>query len=316
MGKKLIITGAYGFLGSYVKKRFLKGGYRETDLFCPRHKNYNLTRLEDVRRMYNDFKAEQVLHIAADIGGIGYSKNNPGRQYYNNTLMNTFVLDEAMKAGIKKFLGIGSVCAYPKFAPIPFQEDDLWNGYPEESNAAYGLTKKMMLEQSKAYRQQYGFNAIHLVQVNLYGPGDNFDLENSHVIPATIRKIDEAKEKGISEVVMWGDGTPTREFLFVEDSAEAIFQAMQHYDKPDPVNIGTGTDISIQNLVKLIGQLMDYSGDFLWDTTKPNGQPKRRLDVTRAEKEFGFKTKVDFTEGLKKTIEWYYANIKKNNERG
>ena len=316
MGKKLIITGAYGFLGSYVKKRFLKGGYRETDLFCPRHKNYNLTRLEDVRRMYNDFKAEQVLHIAADIGGIGYSKNNPGRQYYNNTLMNTFVLDEAMKAGVKKFLGIGSVCAYPKFAPIPFQEDDLWNGYPEESNAAYGLTKKMMLEQSKAYRQQYGFNAIHLVQVNLYGPGDNFDLENSHVIPATIRKIDEAKEKGISEVVMWGDGTPTREFLFVEDSAEAIFQAMQHYDKPDPVNIGSGTDISIQNLVKLIGQLMDYSGDFIWDTTKPNGQPKRRLDVSRAQKEFGFQTKVDFTEGLKKTIEWYYDNIKKNNERG
>ena len=310
MSKKLIITGAHGFLGSHVKKRFLEGGYRETDLFCPRSKHYNLTRLEDVQRMYNDFKTEQVLHIAADIGGIGYSKKNPGRQFYNNILMNTFVLDEAMKAGADKFLGIGTVCAYPKFTPIPFQENDLWNGYPEETNAAYGLSKKMMLEQSKAYRQQYGFNAIHLLLINLYGPGDDFDLENSHVIPATIRKIDEAKEKGISEVIMWGDGTPTREFLFVEDAAEAIFQAMQQYDKPDPVNIGCGTDISIKNLVEQIAQLMDFSGEILWDTTKPNGQPERRLDVSRAKEAFGFQTKVDFTEGLKKTIEWYYAHRK------
>lgn len=310
MTKKTIITGAHGFLGSHVKERFLAAGYIEDDIFCPRSKDYDLTRLDRVQQVYQDFKAEQVVHIAADIGGIGYSKTHPGSQFYNNMLMNTFVLDEAYKAGVQKFVGIGTVCAYPKFTPVPFKEEDLWLGYPEETNAAYGLSKKMMMEQSGAYRQQYGFNAVHLLLINLYGPRDDFDLEDSHVIPALIRKIDEAKEMGSAEIVMWGDGTATREFLFVEDAADAIYLATERYNKPDPVNIGNGVEISIKELVTTVCDIMEFHGNVVWDTSKPNGQPRRRLDVTRAREEFGFEAKVDLREGLARTIEWYLADLK------
>lgn len=310
MTKRTIITGAHGFLGSHVKERFLVAGYIEDDIFCPRSKDYDLTRLDRVQQMYQDFKAEQVVHIAADIGGIGYSKTHPGSQFYNNMLMNTFVLDEAYKAGVQKFVGIGTVCAYPKFTPVPFKEEDLWLGYPEETNAAYGLSKKMMMEQSGAYRQQYGFNAVHLLLINLYGPRDDFDLQDSHVIPALIRKIDEAKERGSAEIVMWGDGTATREFLFVEDAADAIYLATERYNKPDPVNIGNGVEISIKELVTTVCEIMEFRGNVVWDTSKPNGQPRRRLDVTRAREEFGFEARVDLREGLARTIEWYLADLK------
>lgn len=311
MRKKIIITGAHGFLGSHVKERFLMAGYREEDLFCPHSKDYNLTLLEDVQKLFRDFKADQVVHLAADIGGIGYSKTHPGSQFYNNILMNTFVLDEAYKAGTEKFLGIGTVCSYPKFTSVPFREEDLWNGYPEETNAAYGLSKKMMLEQSKAYRQQYGYNAIHLLLINMYGPRDDFDLQNSHVIPALIRKVEDAKARKLPEIIMWGDGTPTREFLFVEDSAEAIFLALKHYQEPEPINIGNGIEISIKKLVEIVCDIMDYSGKVVWDTSQPNGQPRRRLDVSKAKEKFGFEAKVDFETGLIKTIDWYRNYLKR-----
>ena len=310
MSKPTIITGGHGFLGSHVTERFLEAGYKSTDLFRPRSKDYDLIKQDDVRRMFRDFKAEQVVHIAADIGGIGYSKTHPGSQFYNNILMNTLTLDEAYRAGVKKFVGIGTVCAYPKFTPVPFKEEDLWIGYPEETNAAYGLSKKMMMEQSIGYRQQYGFNAVHLLLINLYGPRDDFDLENSHVIPALIRKIDEAKDKGADEITMWGDGSATREFLFVEDAADAIYLATEKYDKRDPVNIGNGVEISIKDLVSTVCQVMDYKGKINWDTSKPNGQPRRRLDVSRAKDSFGFEAKVDLAEGLRRTIDWYLTDFK------
>ncbi len=305
MGKKTLVTGAKGFLGSHVVERFLQDGYRSQDLLCPTRAEFDLTRLSDVQDLYTSLRPEQVLHIAADIGGIGYSKANPGTQFYNNTLMNTYVLDQAHRAGAVKFLGIGTVCSYPKFTPVPFREEDLWNGYPEETNAAYGLSKKMMLEQSRAYRQQYGFNATHLLMINLYGPRDDFDLENSHVIPALIRKIDHAIKANEPTITMWGDGSPTREFLFVKDAAEAIFLAMHRYDSADPVNIGNGTETSIRELVETVCGLMEYRGQVLWDDSKPNGQPRRRLDVTKARREFGFEARVGLEEGLRQTINWY-----------
>jgi GDP-L-fucose synthase len=310
MAKKTIITGGRGLLGSYVVEQFIKGGYDRADLFCPSSSDYNLTLKDDVRRMYKDFTATQVVHIAADIGGIGYSRTHPASQLYNNILMNTFTLDEAYRAGVEKFVGIGTVCAYPKFTKVPFREEDLWMGYPEETNAAYGLSKKMMLEQSKGYRQQYGFNAIHLLLINLYGPRDDFDPENSHVIPALIRKVDAARESGSSSIVMWGDGSATREFLFVEDAAEAVFLATERYNKPDPVNVGNGVEISIKSLITAVCDLMDYHGSVEWDTSKPNGQPRRRLEVSKAKEEFGFEAKVDLTSGLQRTIDWYLSHGK------
>jgi GDP-L-fucose synthase len=310
MSKKTIITGGHGFLGSHVVQRFLQEGYDRNDLFCPRSKDYNLTIKGDVERLLADFRAEQIVHIAADIGGIGYSRSHPGSQFYNNILMNTFALDEAYRAGVGKFVGIGTVCAYPKFTEVPFREEDLWLGYPEETNAAYGLSKKMMLEQSKGYREQYGFNAVHLLLINLYGPRDDFDLENSHVIPALIRKVDAAKDSGSDKIVMWGDGSATREFLFVEDAADAIVLATEKYDKPDPVNIGNGVEVSIKELITTVCDLMDFRGSVEWDTSKPNGQPRRRLEVSKAKAEFGFEAKTDLTTGLKRTIDWYYSDFK------
>jgi GDP-L-fucose synthase len=307
MNRRTLITGGHGFLGSHVVQRFIEAGYNPEEIYTPTRTEFDLTKLDDVRRMYAEIRPDQVVHVAADIGGIGYSKANPGKQFYNNILMNTYVLDEAFRAGAGKFVGVGTVCSYPKFTPVPFREEDLWNGYPEETNAAYGLSKKMMLVQSQAYRQQYGFNAIHLLMINLYGPRDDFDPDNSHVIPALIRKIDEAMANKSPEIVMWGDGSPTREFLFVTDAAEAIFLAMQDYDKPEPVNIGNGTEISIKRLVDLVCKIMGYQGTVSWDTSKPNGQPRRQLEVSKAKVELGFTAKVDLELGLTKTISWYRA---------
>lgn len=309
--KKIIVTGGSGFLGSHVVEKLMERGCLKENIFIPRSKEYNLTIETEVQRMYDNFKADIVIHIAADIGGIGYSKTYPASQFYNNLLMNTYVQDLAYKNKVQKFVGIGSVCAYPKFTPVPFKEEDLWNGYPEETNAAYGLSKKMMLVQSQAYRQQYGFNAIHLLMINLYGPKDNFSLESSHVIPALIRKMIEAKEKNIKSIEVWGDGSASREFIYVEDAAEAIVLATEKYDKEEPINIGNGSEISIKALVETLKELIDFKGEIIWDKSKPNGQPRRRLDITKAQKEFYFDAKIDFRKGLEKTIEWYKMNRKK-----
>ena len=257
--------------------------------------------------MYLDFKTDIVIHIAADIGGIGYSKTHPASQFYNNLMMNTLVQDLAYKHGIEKFVGIGTVCSYPKFTPTPFREEDLWMGYPEETNAAYGLSKKMMLVQSQAYRQQYNFNAIHLLMINLYGPRDNFSLESSHVIPALIRKMIKANRED-SNIEVWGDGSASREFIYIEDAAEAIVLATEFYNGEEPINIGNGEEITIKELIVLLSNLLSYKGEIIWDITKPNGQPKRKLDVSKALKYFNFKAKTDFEKGLKNTIEWYLKN--------
>jgi GDP-L-fucose synthase len=301
------------------------------DIFIPRSKDYDLVDMEAVRRLYKDSKPDIVIHLAAKVGGIGANRANPGRFFYDNLMMGVQMMEVGRQTGIEKFVAIGTVCAYPKLVPVPFQEKNLWSGYPEETNAPYGLAKKMLLVQGQAYRQQYGFNAIYLLPVNLYGPGDNFDPESSHVIPALIRKCleakhfqdeDEVKVKGKSQpqpqpkpqpkpqpsVVVWGTGKPTREFLYVEDAAEGILLATEKYDKPDPVNLGAGFEISIKDLVDLIAKLTGFRGKIIWDSTKPDGQPRRMLDVTKAEKEFGFKARIKFEEGLRKTIEWYVSN--------
>ena len=305
--KKIIVTGGAGFLGSHVVEKLLARGCKEENIFVPRSKNYNLTKIEDVEKMYLDFKADIVIHIAADIGGIGYSKTHPASQFYNNLMMNTLVQDLAYKHGVEKFVGIGTVCSYPKFTPTPFREEDLWMGYPEETNAAYGLSKKMMLVQSQAYRQQYNFNAIHLLMINLYGPRDNFSLESSHVIPALIRKMIKANRED-SNIEVWGDGSASREFIYIEDAAEAIVLATEFYNGEEPINIGNGEEITIKELIVLLSNLLSYKGEIIWDTTKPNGQPKRKLDVSKALKYFNFKAKTDFEKGLKNTIEWYLKN--------
>ncbi|WP_291255423.1 GDP-L-fucose synthase [Fusobacterium sp.] len=305
--KKIIVTGGAGFLGSHVVEKLLERGCKKENIFIPRSKKYNLTQIQDVERMYLDFKADIVIHIAADIGGIGYSKTHPASQFYNNLMINTLVQDLAYKHGIEKFVGVGTVCSYPKYTPVPFKEEDLWLGYPEETNAAYGLSKKMMLVQSQAYRQQYNFNAIHLLMINLYGPRDNFSLENSHVIPALIRKIIKANRED-SDIEVWGDGTASREFIYVEDAAEAIVLATELYNGAEPINIGNGEEITIKELVQILGELLKYRGKIIWDTSKPNGQPKRRLDVSKALEFFKFKAKVDFEQGLRNTIHWYLEN--------
>jgi GDP-L-fucose synthase len=302
-GKKVVVTGGAGFLGSYVVRKLKAQGAAEVVL--PRKRDYDLTQLAAVQALYAETKPDMVIHLAAKVGGIGANRLHPAEFFYDNLMMGVQLLHEAWKADIEKFVAIGTVCAYPKMTPVPFHEDDLWNGYPEETNAPYGLAKKMLLVQSDSYRQEYGYNSIFLLPVNLYGPEDNFDPESSHVIPALIKKCVEAKRQGDSEIVAWGDGTPTREFLYVEDAAEGILLAAEHYNKSDPVNLGSAFEISIKDLLETIARLTGFEGQIVWDTSKPNGQPRRKLDTSRAEAEFGFKSKTSFEDGLRRTIEWY-----------
>jgi len=304
--KRVIVTGGSGFLGRHVAAALERRGCRE--IVTPRKAQYDLTHEPDVRRLFADVAADIVIHLAAVVGGIGANRESPGRFFYENVMMGAMTMEHARLAGVEKFVGIGTICAYPKLAPVPFLERDLWNGYPEETNAPYGIAKKMLLVQGRAYREQYGFNAIHLLPVNLYGPHDNFDPKSSHVIPALIRKFVDAVETGASEVVCWGTGSATREFLYVEDCAEAIALATERYESAEPVNIGAGFEISIRDLAELIAARTGFGGRLVFDRTKPDGQPRRSLDVTRACNAFGFSATTDFSEGLTRTIEWYKAS--------
>jgi GDP-L-fucose synthase len=304
--KHITLTGGKGFLGKHLIKALQAEGYNNISIAdLP---EYNLIRIDDVKRLYEVTKPDIVIHLAAKVGGIGFNQANPGALFYENIMMGVQLIHEAYLKRIEKFVALGTICAYPKFTPVPFKEDDLWNGYPEETNAPYGLAKKMMLVQSQAYRQQYNFNSIFLLPVNLYGPGDNFDPNSSHVIPALIKKCVDAKRKGDKEIVVWGTGKATREFFYVEDAAEAIVLATENYNKSEPVNIGAGFEISIRDLTELIVELTGFKGKITWDATKPDGQPRRMLDTTRARNEFGFQAKTGFREGLQKTITWYEEN--------
>jgi GDP-L-fucose synthase len=298
---KVLVTGGGGFLGSHLVERIESEGH---DVVVPRRGDYDLTEMADTARLFEDARPELVIHLAAEVGGIGANQANPGRYWYANLMMGAHVLEQARLHATGKLVLLGTICEYPKFTPVPFREDDLWNGYPEETNAPYGIAKKSLLVGAQGYRQQYGLNAIHVLPVNLYGPRDNFDLETSHVIPALIRKMLESPD----EVVLWGDGSPTREFLYVEDAAEAIWLAAQRYDGAEPVNIGAGEEISIRELAELIAEITGFTGEIVWDTTKPNGQPRRSLDVSRAEELFGFRARTPFREGLERTVAWYRAN--------
>jgi GDP-L-fucose synthase len=300
--KKVAVTGGHGFLGRHVVAALQRRG---AVVSVPRKSQYDLTREADVERMYSDLEPDIVIHLAAVVGGIGANRDSPGLFFFENVMLGALTLEHARRRGVEKFVGVGTICAYPKLAPVPFMERDLWNGYPEETNAPYGIAKKMLLVQGQAYRQQYGFNAIHLLPVNLYGPHDNFDPRSSHVIPALIRKCMEAAESGAAEVVIWGSGTATREFLFVEDCAEGIALATERYDGDEPVNIGAGFEISIRDLAELIAELTGFKGRLSFDRTKPDGQPRRMLDVSRAESRFGFTATTDFRDGLRRTIDWY-----------
>ena len=335
--RRVIVTGGAGFLGSFLVEKLIQRGAE--DILIPRIEHYNLVDREDIRRLLDDallpvenrpshlqpshlptFQLSNlstfdpsnlvILHLAAKVGGIGANREHPAEFFYDNLMMGVELMHQSWQRGIGKFVALGTVCAYPKFTPVPFHEDDLWNGYPEETNAPYGLAKKMLLVQAQAYRQQYGFNAIFLLPVNLYGPGDNFNPASSHVIPALIRKCLEAQERGEKEIVAWGDGSPTREFLYVEDAAEGILLATEKYNGAEPVNLGTGFEISIKDLVEMIARLAGFTGKLVWDTSKPNGQPRRGLDVSRAVKLFGFRASTPFEEGLRQTIEWYRQNRK------
>jgi GDP-L-fucose synthase len=300
---RVLVTGGNGFLGRHVASALSRRGYG--DVLTPRRADYDLTVEADVRRMFDDLAPQVVIHLAAVVGGIGANRESPGRFFYENVMMGAMTMERARVSGVEKFVGIGTICAYPKLAPVPFLERDLWNGYPEETNAPYGIAKKMLLVQGQAYREQYGFNVIHLLPVNLYGPHDNFNPASSHVIPALIRKCVEAIELGSAEIVCWGTGNATREFLYVEDCAEAIVLALEQYDRPEPVNIGAGFEISIRALAGLIVELTGFSGRLVFDPTKPDGQPRRSLDTSRARDEFGFRATTDFREGLRRTIDWY-----------
>jgi GDP-L-fucose synthase len=297
----VLVTGGGGFLGSRVVERLRRDG---VEPFVSRRADYDLTVAADAERLFADARPELVLHLAAEVGGIGANRANPGRYWYANTMMGAHVLEQSRLHAIEKLVVVGTICAYPKFAPIPFHEDDLWNGYPEETNAPYGVAKKSLLVGGAAYREQYGLDSIHLLQVNLYGPGDNFDLETSHVIPALIRKMLENSD----EVVLWGDGSPTREFLYVDDAAEGIWLAAQQYDGPEPVNLGSGEEISIHDLAELVAEVTGYEGEIVWDASKPNGQPRRQLDVSRAEQLFGFRARTPLRDGIASTVAWYRAS--------
>ncbi len=301
--KRVLLTGGAGFLGSYVAKMLRDRGCRE--LFVPRSKECDLREKEDIVRLLGNTHPDIVIHLAAVVGGIGANRRNPGRFFYENALMGIQLIEQARRFAVPKFVCIGTVCAYPKFASVPFKEEDLWNGYPEETNAPYGLAKKMLLVQLQSYRQEYGFNGIYLLPVNLYGPRDNFDLESSHVIPAIIRKFVEARRRGDKKIVAWGTGNVSREFLYVEDAAEGILLAAEHYEGPEPVNLGSGTEITIRDLALLISELTGFRGEIEWDRSQPDGQPRRYLDTTRAEREFSFKAKTSLREGLRETISWY-----------
>jgi GDP-L-fucose synthase len=303
--RRITITGGKGFLGKHLIKALEAHGYDH--ILVADLPDYNLIRPEDISRLFDEQQPDVVIHLAAKVGGIGFNQENPGSLFYENIMMGIQLLHEAYLRKIDKFVALGTICAYPKFTPVPFKEDDLWNGYPEETNAPYGLAKKMMLVQSQSYRQQYGFNSIFLLPVNLYGPGDNFDPRSSHVIPALIKKCVDAVRQGDEEIVVWGTGAATREFFYVEDAAEAIALATEKYDKSDPINIGAGFEISIRDLVTLIVELTGFRGRITWDTTRPDGQPRRMLDTTRAFQEFGFQARTDFRTGLTKTIAWYQS---------
>jgi GDP-L-fucose synthase len=307
---KILLTGGNGFLGQHVRAVLKKRGVPEENIRIPRTAELDLRKFENCEKAVAG--QEIVIHLAAKVGGIGFNREKPGELFYDNLMMGVQLMEAARTAGVKKFVAIGTICAYPKFTPVPFKEDDIWNGYPEETNAPYGLAKKMLLVQAQAYRAQYGLNAITLFPVNLYGDGDNFDPSSSHVIPALIKKVADAKASSASYIEVWGTGSATREFLFAEDAAEGIVLAAERYDGNEPVNLGSGMEISIKDLVELIAELMDFRGEIRWDKTKPDGQPRRMLDVSRAEKEFGFRAKTDFREGLKRTIDWYLENSPKN----
>jgi len=302
-GKKVIVTGGAGFLGSYVVEKLQQRGCK--DVFIHRSREYDLRNLSAIVSLFEETHPDIVIHLAAQVGGIGANREKPGEFFYNNLIMGIQLMEQARLFTVKKFVAIGTICAYPKYTPVPFKEENLWNGYPEETNAPYGLAKKMLLVQSQAYRQQYGFNSIYLLPVNLYGPGDNFEPTSSHVMPALIKKCVDAVENGDDEIVCWGDGSPTREFLYVEDAAEGILLAAERYSKSEPVNLGAGFEISIKNLVNLIASQTGFKGRIIWDDTKPNGQPRRLLDTSKADKEFGFKASVNFEQGIRNTIDWY-----------
>jgi GDP-L-fucose synthase len=301
--ERVVVTGGAGFLGSFVLEELRRRGAR--DVFVPRSAQYDLVDMAAVKRLYADARPTLLIHMAARVGGIGANRENPGKFFYDNLMMGVQLIEVGRQVGLKKLVALGTICAYPKFAPVPFREEDIWNGYPEETNAPYGLAKKMLLVQSQAYRQQYGFNSAVLFPVNLYGPGDNFDLQSSHVIPALIRKCVEARERGDSQIVVWGDGSASREFLHARDAAEGIVTACERYDRSEPVNLGAGFEIKIRDLVPLVARLCRFEGEIVWDTTKPNGQPRRMLDTSRALKEFGWKARIGFEEGLRETVAWY-----------
>lgn len=304
--RRVCVTGGDGFLGQVVVRKLRERGAKH--IYIPVYPQIDLVKPEDIERVLDESQADLIIHLAAQVGGIGANREHPAEFFYNNLMMGVQLMHKAWQRGVDKFVAIGTICAYPKFTPLPFKEDDLWNGYPEETNAPYGLAKKMLLVQAQAYRQQYGWNAIFLLPVNLYGPNDNFNPSSSHVIPALIRKFVEAKEAGLDEVVVWGDGSPTREFLYVEDAAEGILKASESYNDADPVNLGSGREISIKDLAEKIARMTGFEGRLVWDTTKPNGQPRRSLDTRRAWERFGFKAKMDFDEGLQNTIDWFVAN--------
>jgi GDP-L-fucose synthase len=304
--KRILVTGGAGFLGKQVVAQLLAAGAKPEKITVPRSKDYDLCQWEACQRAVD--QQDIVVHLAAHVGGIGLNREKPAELFYDNLMMGTQLIHAAYQAGVEKFTCVGTICAYPKFTPVPFKEDDIWNGYPEETNAPYGVAKKALLVQLQAYRQQYGFNGIYLLPVNLYGPEDNFDTSSSHVIPALIRKVHEAQLAGQKQIPVWGDGSPTREFLYSEDAALGIVMGTTSYNHEDPVNLGTNREITIKDLIGIICKLMDYDGEIVWETEQPNGQPRRCLDTTRAKERFGFEAKVGFEEGLKKTIDWYRAN--------
>jgi GDP-L-fucose synthase len=301
--KRIVLTGGGGFLGGYIREELARLGAK--DVFAPRRADYDLRQMPDVERLMQDARPQVIIHAAAVVGGIGINREKPGEFFYDNLMMGVQMMEAARRAAVEKFVGLGTICAYPKFTPVPFHEDDLWNGYPEETNAPYGLAKKMLLVQGQAYRQQYGFNAIHLLPVNLYGPKDNFDPRSSHVIPALIKKCVEAREAGADHIDAWGTGRASREFLYVRDAARGIVLAAERYDGPEPVNLGSGKEITIRELITVIARLTGFTGEIRWDATKPDGQPRRALDTGRAAQLFGFRAETEFEDGLRETIAWY-----------